>query len=255
MSPRLSSPSFFSLFNPGRRSLIVLTGLALAVILWSFLVGYGALPISQASALAFALVIGAVSPKWVDDTKRWGLSVGILGALITLQSLHLLEHAVQMVQFYFLSWPAGQSLGLISALNVEWVHFIWNWLIWGLTVFLVIRGLRNPWAYVLLGWATLHSLEHTFLLVRYLQVLREMGQFDLPLFTVTQALPGVLGRNGWLALSELCGRIPGLTTAPRSVIHFWWNMGEITLLLLAASQGAPKLSSARKNFGLGVRGE
>jgi hypothetical protein len=245
MSARSMSPSFFSLFNPGRRSLLVVTGLALAVILWSFLVGYGALSISQASALAFGLVIVAVSPKWIDDTRRWGISVGVLGALITLQSLHLLEHGVQMIQFYFLNWPAGKSLGLISALNVEWVHFIWNWLIWSLTVYLVVRGMRNPWSYVLLTWATLHSLEHTYLLVRYLQVLRELGQFDLPLFTVTQALPGVFGRNGWLALSELCGRIPGLTTAPRSVIHFWWNLGEVTLLLCAAWYGAPKLMAAK----------
>jgi hypothetical protein len=241
MSAKAMTPSLFSVLNPGRRSLIVFIGLALAVILWSFLVGYGALSMSQASALAFGLIILAVSPKWLDDAKRWGIPVGLLGVLITLQSLHMIEHATQMVQFYLLSWPAGKSLGLISAFNVEWIHFTWNWLVWSITVYLVVRGLRNPWAYLLVAWATLHSLEHTYLLVRYLQVLREMGPLGLPPLTVTQALPGVLGRNGWLALSGWCGRIPGLTTAPRSVIHFWWNFGEIVLLFLASWRGAPKL--------------
>jgi hypothetical protein len=106
-------------------------------------------------------------------------------------------------------------------------------------LYLFIKGLRNPFAYALLIWSTLHSLEHTYLVVRYLQVARELNQLDLPLFTVAQALPGILGRNGWLALSELCGRIPGLTTAPRSVIHFWWNFGELSLLLLAAWRSSP----------------
>jgi hypothetical protein len=241
-----TTPTFSSLFNPGKRKLIIFSGLAFAIILWCFLVGYGALSVSKASALGFALIILALTPKWLDDIKVWGASIGVLGIVITLQLLHLLEHGVQMIQFYRLSLPAGQSLGLISALNVEWVHFTWNWLVWGLTLFLVIRGMRNFWAYVLLSWATLHSLEHTYLLVRYLQVLGEMGQFGLPTFSVTQALPGVLGRNGWLALSEICGRIPGLTTAPRAVIHFWWNMGEVVLLLLAAWGGTPKLWSLSK---------
>ncbi len=236
----------FGVLNPGRRAPIVLAGLGLAVIVWGFLLGFARLPLSSASVLGFALVILAVSPKWLDDHKRWGLPVTLLGVVITLQSLHLLEHAVQMIQFYFLDWPAGKALGLISALNVEWVHFGWNWLIWGLTVYLVLRGLRNPWAYVLLAWSTLHSLEHSYLMVRYLQVLGELGQLDLPMFSAAQALPGVLGRNGWLALSDLCGRIPGLTTAPRSVIHFWWNVGELTLLLLAVWRSSPSALVTRR---------
>jgi hypothetical protein len=56
-----------------------------------------------------------------------------------------------------------------------------------------------------------------------------------------QGLPGVLGRDGWLARSQatqgtfLC-RLPGVTTANRLDVHFWWNMGEIGLLLIAADR-------------------
>ena len=54
-----------------------------------------------------------------------------------------------------------------------------------------------------------------------------------------QGLPGFLGKDGWLARAGqtsdlfIC-RMPGLTTAPRLDIHFWWNIGEIVLLVAAA---------------------
>jgi hypothetical protein len=54
-----------------------------------------------------------------------------------------------------------------------------------------------------------------------------------------QGLPGVFGRDGWLARSPatqgtLFCRLPGFTTATRIDVHFWWNAGEIVLLLAAA---------------------
>jgi hypothetical protein len=103
------------------------------------------------------------------------------------------------------------------------VHFTWNWLVFGLVIFLYARGLRNVWAKLLIAWAFLHGVEHTYMLVRYFQVLNELAQLGVAPLPVAQALPGILGRDGWLALSEWCGRIPGLTTLPRVAIHFWWN--------------------------------
>ncbi len=242
MSLQPLKPSLFTLLNPGKRLPFVLGGISLAILLWAFLLGFNRLSLSSASLLGFGLVIVSVSPKWLDDVKRWGLSIGLLGVVITLQSLHMLEHAVQVFQYYWLGWTANKSLGLISAFNVEWVHFSWNWLVWLLMVFLVMRGLRNGWAYALLLWATLHSLEHTYLMFRYWDILKELGLLNLSSSSVTQALPGVLGRDGLLALSSWCARIPGLSTAPRSVIHFWWNFGELSLLLLAAYKGTSQLS-------------
>ena len=61
------------------------------------------------------------------------------------------------------------------------------------------------------------------------------------IFSVTaQGLPGILGRDGWLAHSPatkgtfLC-TLPGLTTAMRLDVHFWWNVIEMLLLLGAGS--------------------
>lgn len=55
-----------------------------------------------------------------------------------------------------------------------------------------------------------------------------------------QGLPGVLGRDGWLAKSPAAQgaffcRLPGVTTAPRLDVHFWWNTGEMILLMFTAN--------------------
>jgi hypothetical protein len=73
---------------------------------------------------------------------------------------------------------------------------------------------------------------------RYLEMRGELARLGFPSLSA-QGLPGVLGRDGWLARSPatqgtfLC-RLPGLTTAPRIDVHWWWNAGEITLLLASA---------------------
>ncbi len=83
-------------------------------------------------------------------------------------------------------------------------HFIWKWVFVALAVYVPLEAI---------------------LLVALPKVI---STYD------PQGLPGILGRDGWLAYSGLCGRIPGLTTASRIDVHFWWNTGEIVLLLLAS---------------------
>jgi hypothetical protein len=119
------------------------------------------------------------------------------------------------------------------------VHFVWNWLVLFVVIALVRGGIRNGWAIALLVVATAHTLEHTYLFIRYLQVLSDLHQMDI--YNVTaQGLPGILGRDGWLARSPatkgtfLC-TLPGLTTAMRLDVHFWWNVIEMSLLLCAGS--------------------
>jgi hypothetical protein len=246
-----SAHSLLQLINPKRHSLRLLVALAVAVIVGAFILGRGALPLWGVTSLGVAILLVPASLKWRDDARTWGLSAALLSMILALQSFHFVEHAVQLVQFYLLDRPGIGSQGLISALNVEWVHFSWNWIVWVVLVVMWFRGLRNVWMTLLLAWTTLHSLEHTYMLVRYLQVSAELRELGQPAFQVSQTLPGILGRNGFLALSEWCGRIPGLTTAPRVLVHFWWNFGEVALLFLAAWQGAPKLLTVRKGLGIG----
>lgn len=241
MSLVRSTHPLVQLIHPKHHLPRLLIALAVAMIVGAFILGRGTLPLWGVTSLGVAILLVPASLKWRDDAKRWGLSAALLSMILALQGFHFVEHTVQIVQFYLLDRPGVGSQGLISALNVEWVHFSWNWLVWAVLVFLFARGFRNIWMHLLLAWTTLHSLEHTYMLVRYLQVAAELRELGQPAFQVSQTLPGILGRNGWLALSSWCGRIPGLTTAPRVLVHFWWNFGEVALLFLAAWRGAPKL--------------
>ncbi|MHA2501794.1 MAG: hypothetical protein ACXAE3_02810 [Candidatus Kariarchaeaceae archaeon] len=64
---------------------------------------------------------------------------------VILQTGHTIEHYAQVVQRFWLGWPAAESHGLIGQLDVEIVHFLWNsavvaFLIWAHRAF----ELNNP---------------------------------------------------------------------------------------------------------------
>jgi hypothetical protein len=195
-------------------------------------------PLWGATATVLAMLLAPGVAKWRADARRYGRTAMVLSMLLVAQGFHSVEHVAQWLQFHVLNWSARASTGLLSAANAEWVHFVWNWIVL-LTVLALLRGgIRNRWAWLLLAWALAHTLEHTYLFVRYLEVLGELRRMGVSGVTA-QGLPGVLGRDGWLARSAvtqgtfLC-RLPGLTTATRLDVHFWWNVGEMVLLLLAA---------------------
>ncbi|MDP9313275.1 MAG: hypothetical protein M3R24_20720 [Chloroflexota bacterium] len=196
------------------------------------------LPSWSVTALVLGLLLVPALQKWRSDAHRWGHTVMVLSVLLAAQAFHSLEHAVQMFQYHVLHWPPFASSGLISAANAEWVHFLWNWGVVAVVGYLAWNGMRNVWAWLLLGWALAHAAEHSYMLVRYLGLAHELQQLGFPQISA-QGLPGVLGRDGWLARSTttqgtfVC-RLPGLTTASRIDVHFWWNTGEIVALLLAA---------------------
>ncbi len=217
-----------------------------ALILWLVLgttIGMGAMRLSvipawSVTAVVLGLLLVPASQKWRSDAHRFGHTVMVLSVLLAAQGFHSLEHAVQMFQYHVLHWPPFASSGLISAANAEWVHFVWNWGVVAVVGYLVWNGVRNAWAWLLLGWALAHAGEHTYMLVRYLGLAHELQQLGFPQISA-QGLPGVLGRDGWLARSTttqgtfVC-RLPGLTTASRIDVHFWWNTGETLVLLLTA---------------------
>jgi hypothetical protein len=165
----------------------------------------------------------------------------VLSILLVTQSLHTVEHLAQWIQYYLLAWPLKASSGLISPLNAEIVHFSWNMAVLVVVIWLVESRLRNRWMWLLLLWAGAHTAEHTYMFVNYVQEVQRLASQGLPL-NAAQGLPGFFGRNGWLAanlpaagpVAWLCQLAPGLTSAPRLDVHFWWNLGEIGLLLTAA---------------------
>lgn len=237
--PRGPRLPVLTLLHPREHTLVVLVTLALGVCAAALAMRVAGLPLWGATALLLVLLLIPGGLKWRADLRRYGATATLLSVLLAAQGFHAIEHIVQWVQNHLLGWSLRASTGLLSPANAEWVHFVWNWLVLLAVIALLRGGMRNLWTWLLLAWATAHTLEHTYLMVRHLMVLNELGQLGVSGITA-QGLPGILGRDGWLARSELtrgtflCA-LPGLTTASRLDVHFWWNVGETALLLLAAN--------------------
>jgi hypothetical protein len=188
---------------------------------------------------AIAISAGAIVPP-ISLAARNRISTypavtRLMGLVLVMQLLHTVEHVVQLTQNYRLDRPGARSLGIVSALNVEWVHFGWNWLVWACLVAVFAKGMRGGSMLALFAWVTAHSIEHTYMLVHYLNMNRRLDSLGLPRFTVAETLPGFFGRDGWLALNATSWRptLGPLASAPRVTVHFWWNVGELFLLALA----------------------
>lgn len=239
-----ASPSFaypripiIDLLNPRQHTRLALLVLAIGLLVATGAMRWLGLPLWAATALVLAMLLPVGILKWRVDGQRYGRVAMVLCILVMAQGFHSLEHLAQWIQYHILRWPSFVSSGLISTLNAETVHFIWNWAVFFTIAYLVRGGMRNLWGWVLMAWITAHALEHSYLMLRYVMVLldlRTLGVFDVG----AQGLPGILGRDGWLATSAvtqgtfIC-RLPGLTTAVRLDVHFWWNATETVLLQLA----------------------
>jgi len=225
------------LLNPRQHTGAVIKSLALGVVLGWLAMQFLGWPLWAATFVVLITLIPVGIQKWREDRLRYGVTIMVLSVLLTAQGVHTIEHLIQWAQYHLLYWTARQSTGLLSPANAEWVHFVWNWSVLLVVIVLIRGGMRNFWTYLLLAVAIAHTFEHTYTFIRYLQVLRELH--GLGVNTVTaQGLPGILGRDGWLARSVwtrgtvLCS-VPGLTTAVRLDVHFWWNVIEMTMLAIA----------------------
>jgi hypothetical protein len=207
------------------------------------LFGYLALINKYPAWIQAACVITGILPAYsrhvVVIYAKHGWWSATLTMLVAAQSFHGVEHLVQWVQYHILRWPFFKASGIISAANAEWVHFGWNWIVLIIMIVLVVGGLRNPFAYLMIAWTVAHTAEHTYLMWRYLQALQELAALGTPEVSA-QGLPGFFGRDGWIATSDVTRnsfvcRLPGFTTAVRLDVHFWWNVGETILLILATN--------------------
>lgn len=228
---------------PGRWGRAAVAAGVAAAATFGFLLGSGATSLWVASLTAVAVAGAPWALKVHDDLRAYGVGVATLVTMLLAQGLHTAEHLVQVAQVYLLDWPAGRALGLITAANAEWIHLSWNLLVLAGVLVLMRHGMRSPWAWALAIWAGLHTIEHAYLFVRYLQVTAEARQLGLGGLPVSQALPGILGRDGLLAAQSWCGRIPGITDVSRVVVHFAWNAGEIVLLIIAGQRFLSRTAS------------
>src|SRR5436853_353635 len=101
--------------------------LVVGVVCGAALVGWADMPLWGASVLALALIAYPTMQSWRAVGARFGVPLMVLSVLLYLQGFHTVEHIAQYIEFHVLSWPPRQSSGLLSGLNVEIIHFVWNW--------------------------------------------------------------------------------------------------------------------------------
>ena len=148
-----------------------------------------------------------IAASWVLNWALWGVGLLILAAwmplvfstmsalyrldrwlallylLVAGQAAHMIEHLAQMVQIHILGWSGPQASGIIGALNVEWVHLIWNSWVLLLCMLLLYAFRRNPWVWMLFFFAIYHEAEHVYIVSIYIK-------------THIAGNPGLLARGG-----------------------------------------------------------
>jgi hypothetical protein len=233
--------SLLALLHPRGQAPLIIGVLAAGTLAGWLSISRLSLPLWAAAAFTLGLLVYPAARKWQADRRLFGTSAMVLSILLVTQGLHTIEHVTQWIQYHVLGWALKASSGLISPLNAEVVHFSWNVAVLLVVIGLVVAGRRNRWMWLLLLWASAHTAEHTYLFAVYIQEVQRLAGADLPI-NAAQGLPGFFGKGGWLAantpnsgpIAFICTLAPGLTSAPRLDVHFWWNLGEIALLLPAA---------------------
>ena len=216
----------WKLFSPRLYTRLLITCLvgALALALPARLVFQ--MPVSMVAVGAVLALLPYLLVKFRADSSSFGFTFALLQLLVIAQLGHFVEHSVQVYQIHVLGWPPKLAGGIISELNSEIVHFIWNISVVGVSCWLFALGVRGRLMLLNIGWALLHTGEHIYMLRNYI------------LSGGVQGLPGILGKGGWLnqapiTQSSFICTLPVATTWIRPDIHFLWNLVEVVLLLLA----------------------
>lgn len=111
----------------------------------------------------------------------------VLALALILQFFHLIEHAAQVYQHWWLALPIKESKGILFFLDLEWNHLAFNalYLIFLFAAWFLLRGnLPRGSRRLLFAGAAIqsyHTVEHGVRIVQHLQ-------------TACEPCTGILGR-------------------------------------------------------------
>lgn len=214
--------------------------LSTVALLFSLVLGVGAIALGQQMIV---VAIAALLP-WVPFCLFWLRAefskyqwLAFFELLVILQLGHFIEHVTQIVQLHLLEWPPFLARGIVGELDIEPVHFWWNTIVLLAATLLLVRYARNYWLWGSWLFSVWHELEHVYL---YFFWFLQRG---------ISGHPGILGAGGILDEANLT--LPVLTTLGRAELHFWYNLFEIGLFVIAFAvqalrtihpQSAPRLT-------------
>jgi hypothetical protein len=153
------------------------------------------------------LPVFTLGTSWMRRRYGW---LALFYAVVVLQGAHIVEHVAQMTQIHLLGRAPPDSRGIFGALDIEWVHFIFNTIVIVAVAALLTRFPRNAFLWVTLAIATWHQVEHVFIMRIFLD-------------TGVPGDPGLLARGGTLFDTGFA----------RPDLHFYYNLIETLPLFLA----------------------
>jgi hypothetical protein len=195
------------------------------VVLWTLaILGIVATPVIVAAAAYadhwsnVASGLAALIPMWILVTplvyllnRAFGVWIAFFGVVALPQLGHMGEHIGQMVQIHWQGAAPPKAHGAVGALDIEYVHFIWNgWVLLGAGL-LLMKFRENKWLWVTMVVGVWHFAEHIVIMIAFWN-------------TGKAGDPGLLAKGG---------DIGGGLNIIRPDLHFIYNLA-MTVPLTAA---------------------
>jgi hypothetical protein len=116
------------------------------------------------AAVAPWLPILTLEIVWTYRHYRW---LAVFCLLLVSQAVYLIEHVARITQIHVLGRSPVDAPGILGALGIERVHFLWTtWAV--LSVLLLVQRFpRNPWLWVLLPVSAWDAVDHALILASY----------------------------------------------------------------------------------------
>jgi hypothetical protein len=146
---------------------------------------------------------------WIN--KVYGVWLAFFATVALPQLGHLGEHIGQMLQIHWLDAKPPAAHGAVGALDIEWVHYLWNLLVLIGVMVLVMHFRRNAWLWATAAIGLWHFAEHQVIMFAF---------WD----TGKAGDPGLLAKGG---------DIGGGLNIIRPDLHFIYNLAMTTPLMLA----------------------
>lgn len=190
-----------------RRILAITAATSVAGAILAIVAGWPVWVIGLIAVLPWIPVV-ASETVWTYRHYHW---LALFYLLVVTQGGHVLEHVAQMIQIHALGLHGKAARGIFGALDIEWVHFVWNTWVLAAVVLLLTRFRSNRWLWATLALAGWHEAEHIVVFVTYLT-------------TGVAGTPGLLARGGLIG-----GGLP----VTRPDLHFLYNLIETIPLTIA----------------------
>lgn len=152
-----------------------------------------------------------ITPLVMSANRIYGVWIAFFAVVALPQLGHFGEHVTQMVQIHAMGDMPKEAHGAVGALDIEWVHFLWNlWVLIGVGL-LLTRFRRNPWLWLTAGVGAWHMAEHVAIMIAFWKT-------------------GIPGDPGLLAKG---GDIGGGLNILRPDLHFLYNLAMTMPLMMA----------------------